>query len=109
MLGYHDESCVKYIIEKRIELLYPITNQKKFDIYVEGSKYKGVKKEWQPYLFNLELYSDSNIALPSVHDCILLSGMYKYLTPDMQAKVEIIVSRLFDEGYGGLKMFIFMH
>jgi hypothetical protein len=50
MLGYGNEASVKYIAGKRINILYNFVNQKRYDIYVDASGYKGVKKEWQAYI-----------------------------------------------------------
>ena len=102
MLGYHDDSAVKYITEKRINITYNFTKQKRYDIYVDGSKLKSVKKEWQPYIINPELYSDGNISLPYAHDYILFAGMYKYLGKDLREKIENTVEWLLDENYSKL-------
>ena len=102
-LGYQNNPAVRYIAEKRINIAYNFTKQKRYDIYIDSSKLKGVKKEWHPYIINPELYYDGNIALPSVHDYILFSGIYKYLDKDLQEKVENIVEWLLDEEYRKLK------
>lgn len=99
MLGYSDEPAVQYITEKRINILYNFTKQKRYDIYVDGSKLKGVKKEWQQYIINPEIYADGNIALPTMHDYILFAGMFNYLDGDMKSKVETIVEWIFDSQY----------
>jgi hypothetical protein len=96
-MGYHNEKSVKYITGKRINILYEFTKQKRYDIYVDGSKFKGVKKEWQPYVINPNLYSDGNIALPSIHDLILFSGMYKHLDKENRQKIETVVQWIFNE------------
>lgn len=103
LLGYRDELAVQYIAEKRISILYNFTKQKRYDIYVvDGSKYKGVKKEWQQYLIDPELYADGNIALPAMHDYILFAGMYDQLDCDLKNKVENIVEWVFDSRYGDI-------
>ena len=98
-LGYQDDPAVKYITEKRVNIVYNFTKQKRYDIYVDGSKLKGVKKEWQPYVINPELYADGNIALPSYHDYVLFAGMYKYLDKDWQDKIENIIEWTLSDGY----------
>ena len=99
LLGYNDIPSIKYIAEKRINILYDFTKYKRYNIYVDGSKYKGVKKEWQPYLINPELYSDGNIALPTMHDFILFAGIYKGMNTELKDKIETIVEWIFDERY----------
>lgn len=99
MLGYHDDPAVRYITEKRINIAYDFTKQKNYDIYVDGSKLKGVKKEWQPYIINPDLYSDGNISIPSAHDYILFAGMYKYLDQYSQDKIENIAEWLLSKDY----------
>ena len=99
MLGYSDEPAIQYITKKRINILFNFTKQKRYDIYVDGSKFKGVKKEWQQYLINPELYADGNIALPTMHDYILFAGMYNQLDADMKNKVKTIVEWVFDGKY----------
>jgi hypothetical protein len=98
-LGYYNEKSVQYITNKRTNILYEFTKQKRYDIYINGSKLKGVRKEWQPYVINPCLYSDGNIALPSIHDLILFSGMYMYLDEENKQKIETIVEWIFDERY----------
>ena len=102
-LGYQDDEAVRYIAEKRINITYNFTKQKRYDIYVDGSKFKGVKREWQPYIINPELYSDGNIALPSYHDYILFAGIYKYLGKELQRKVDNTIEWLFSDEYIKLK------
>lgn len=99
MLGFYDQNAVHYITRQRIDILYEFTRQKCYDIYVDGSKLKGVKKEWQPYVINPELYADGNIRLPDSHDLVLFAGMYPYLSREDQDKIETIVSWLFDKKY----------
>ena len=99
MLGYANEASVKYITEKRINILYDFVKQKRYDIYVDASGYKGIKKEWQPYIIDPELYADGNIALPTMHDFILFAGMYNELDKSNKEKVEYIVSWIFHDEY----------
>lgn len=98
-LGYYDDPAVLYIVRKRIDVLYKFTHQKRYAIYVDGGELKGVKKEWQPYIINPDLYSDGHIALPDMHDYLLFAGMYPFLAYDDKAKVETIVQWLFEDGY----------
>jgi len=98
-LGYSDDIAVLHIIRKRIDVLYSFTRQKCYGIYIDGSKLKGVKKDWQPYIINPDLYADGHIALPDIHDSILFASMFNRLTDEEQKKVETIVEWLFDEGY----------
>jgi len=102
MLGYHDDLAVKYITEKRINIAYDFTHQKRYDIYIDSANLKGVKREWKSHIINPELYADGNIALPSAHDYILFAGMYKYLGKDFQEKIENIVEWLYCEEYSRL-------
>ena len=99
MLGYADEASVKYITEKRIDILNNFVKQKRYDIYVDASGYKGIKKEWQPYIVDPEIYRDGNIALPTMHDFILFAGMYNKLDKSNKEKVEKIVNWIFDPHY----------
>jgi len=88
MLGYQDDPAVRYIAEKRINIVYNFTKQKRYDIYADSAKLKYVKKEWQASVINPELYADGNISLPSAHDFILFAGMYEYLEKALREKVE---------------------
>jgi hypothetical protein len=99
LLGYANEPSVKYITEKRINLLYNFVKQKRYDIYVDVSEYKGIKKEWQPYIIDPKLYADGNIALPDIHDFILFADIYNELNESNRKKVESIVSWVFDPQY----------
>ena len=101
-LGYHGNAAILQIARKRLDILYLFTQQKRYDIYVDGSKLKGVKKEWQPHIINPDLYADGHIALPDMHDYLLFAGLLPYLTNDEKAKAEAIVEWLFDEGYSGI-------
>jgi hypothetical protein len=99
MLGYADESSVKYIAEKRISILHNFVKHKRYDIYVEPSGYKGIKKEWREYIINPELYADGNIALPDMHDLILFAGIYGELDKVKKEKVDSIVAWILDAQY----------
>jgi hypothetical protein len=102
LLGYYDNPAVQCISRKRIAVLYEFTKHKSYDIYVDGSKLKGVKKEWQPYIINPDLYADGHIALPDMHDLLLFAGMYPHLEEAQQNKIENIVEWFFGEGYSGI-------
>jgi hypothetical protein len=98
-LGYWDDAAVRYITKKRIGILYAFTSEKRYDIYTDGAKLKGVKKEWQPYVIDPDLYTDGNIALPTMHDYILFAGMYRHLDTDDRNKIDAIVKWVFDDRY----------
>lgn len=98
-LGFADDSAVIYIVKQRIEILYEFACQMRYDIYIDGARLKGVKKEWQPYMINPDLYADGNISLPDMHDFILFAGMYSFLSEEDRNKVEVIVQWLFGDGY----------
>ena len=102
LLGFFDDNTVQYITRERLKILYSFTKQKKYDIYIDGSRLKGVKKEWQPFIINPDLYKDGNIALPDMHDLLLFAGMYNHLTKEEQQKAETIVEWFFDEKYKGI-------
>ena len=99
LLGFGDDSAVGVIARKRLDILYEFTRQKRYDIYVDGSKLKGVKKEWQPYVIDPVLYADGHIALPDMHDFLLFAGMYPTFTAEERRKAETIAEWLFEEGY----------
>ena len=99
LLGYYDDTAVLHIVRKRIDILYTFTRNKRYDIYIDGSMLKGVKKDWQPYIINPELYSDGHIALPDMHDFILFAGMLPFLAVEERDKVEVITEWLFSEDY----------
>ena len=98
-LGYYDDPTVLHIARERIDVLYSFTRNKRYDIYVDGSKMKGVKKEWQPYIINPDLYFNGHIALPDMHDYILFAGILPFITAEEREKVEVITEWLFGEGY----------
>jgi len=102
LLGYAREPSVAYVAHKRANILYEFTRQKRYDIYRGDLSYPGANKAWKPYIVDPELYKDGNIALPSIHDMILLAGMYPHFGPDMKHKVETIVQWLFGEGYASI-------
>lgn len=102
LLGFQDDPAVLHILRKRIDVLYGFTRQKRYDIYIDGSKLRGVKKEWQPYIINPQLYADGHISLPDMHDFILFAGMYAHLSAEEQGKIETITKWLFDERYNGI-------
>jgi hypothetical protein len=103
MLGCGDDPAIQYITDKRIRILNDFTKQKRYDVYVDGSKYKGVKKEWQKHIIDPVLYADGNIALPAAHDYILFAGMYDRLNTEKRYMVETIVDRLFDNRYSDIR------
>ena len=99
LLGFHDDPAVLHTVLRRIDILYDFTRQKRYDIYVDGSKLKGVKKEWQPFIIDPELYSDGHIALPDMHDFLMFAGMYPFLSDKDKSKAEAIAGWLFDKDY----------
>jgi hypothetical protein len=98
-LGYHGDPAVLRIARKRLDALYAFTRWKRYDIYVDGSKLKGVKKEWQPYIIDPDLYADGHIVLPDMHDMLMFAGMYPFLVAEDKEKAENVVEWLFGEGY----------
>jgi hypothetical protein len=102
LLGYYDNPAVQHITRQRIDVLYGFTSQQTYDIYVDGSKLKGIKKEWQPYIIKPSLYADGHIALPDMHDLLLFAGMYPHLDSIDQIKIDNIVAWLFGDGYSGI-------
>lgn len=101
-LGFYNEPAVEYITGQRINILYEFTRQMRYDIYIDGQKLKGVKKEWQPYVINPDLYADGNISLPDMHDLLLFAGMYPFLTEENRNKAEAVVQWFFGSGYGSI-------
>ncbi len=99
LLGYGGDPAVLHITRERIDILYSFTLGKRYDIYVDGSKLKGVKKEWQPYIIDPALYFNGHIALPDIHDFILFAGMLPFLNSEEIKKVEVITEWLFNEDY----------
>jgi hypothetical protein len=102
-LGYSSEPSVINITNKRIDYLYDFTKEKRYDIFVNGAKYTGVKKEWQPLLINPMLYADGNLSIPSVYDVILLAGMYCHLNDNQKLKTNTIISWILNEKYDTFK------
>lgn len=102
-LGYGTEPSLISITNKRITYLYDFTKEKTYDIYVDGTKFPGVKKEWQPLLINPSLYADGNLSIPSVFDIILLAGMYDYLNENQRMKIDTIISWILNEKYREIK------
>ena len=98
-LGYHNEPSVKYVAEKRINIVYEFTKQKRYDVYNPTAKYPGARKEWLASILDPSLYADGNIVLPSIHDFILFAGMYQHLPQEMRDKIEVITAWIFDENY----------
>ena len=99
LLGFYEDEAIKHIFGQRLEILYNFTKKKCYEIYVDGSQFKGVKKEWQPFVINPDLYANGHIALPDIHDLLLFAGMYKHLTKVEQQKVETIVEWFFEPQY----------
>jgi len=98
-LGYHDDPAILHIARKRLDILYRFTRQKRYDIYCDGSKMKGMKQEWRPHVIDPSLYADGHIALPDMHDFLLFAGLLPYFSEDEKDKAEIIAGWLFGEGY----------
>ena len=100
LAGYRSDSGVMHVLQKRIEKLYEFTKKKRYDIYVDGSKYPGVKKEWQTLLIDPDLYQDGNISIPTIHDYFLLSAYeFDEFNEETKKKVDTIVEWIFDEKY----------
>lgn len=103
MIGYKDEYAVKVVTQKRIKILYEFAKEKNYNIYTDGQKYKGVKKEWQSTLIDPKYYLDSNIAIPTIHDYFLFSTVYRDSDDDTKEKIDVIVSWLFNDKCNDIK------
>ncbi|MDD4773264.1 MAG: hypothetical protein PHZ09_06615 [Eubacteriales bacterium] len=101
-VGYAADPAVLHIARQRLDILYEFTRQKRYDIYVDGSKLGGVKKEWQPHVINPDLYAGGHIPLPDMHDLILFAGMSPHLTDAERDRAESVAGWLFGEGYAGI-------
>jgi hypothetical protein len=99
LLGYANEPCVRFIAEKRANLLYGFTKQGRYDIYADVTGLPGIKKEWKPFIVDPALYADGNIRVPTIHDFILFAGMYSSLDEAEKVKVETIVGWIFSDSY----------
>ncbi|MDR1533204.1 MAG: hypothetical protein LBS62_13665 [Clostridiales bacterium] len=100
--GYCDEPAVRYVVDKRLQILYNFTKQKRYDVCRPCLDYAGVPPEWRAHIIDPDLYSDGNIALPSIHDYILLAGAYRCLGREDKAKAETVAEWLFGQGYEGV-------
>ena len=98
-MGYWNEPSVQYVVRKRLDILYNFTKQKRYDVCRQDIDFVGVTKEWRSNIIDPDLYSDGNIALPSIHDYILLAGAYQHLDKEEKDKAEMVVAWLFDDGY----------
>ena len=98
-MGYWSEPAVQYVVRKRLEILYNFTKQKRYDVCRYEPDFVGVPKQWRSHIIDPDLYSDGNIALPSIHDYILLAGAYRYLSQEEKNKAEVISTWLFGNGY----------
>jgi len=101
-LGYAGEKSVRYVAEKRANIIYGFTRQNRYDVYRDDLAYPGANKAWKPYILDPELYRDGNIAFPSVHDLILFAGMYPYFDRETKERVETTVKWIFDERYASI-------
>ncbi|HCS72530.1 MAG TPA: hypothetical protein DIW17_01460 [Clostridiales bacterium] len=98
-MGYWNEPSVQYVVKKRLEILYNFTKQKRYDVCRSDIDFVGVPKEWRTHIIDPDLYNDGNIALPSIHDYILLAGAYQHLGKGEKGKAETIAEWLLDEKY----------
>ncbi|MEG0766998.1 MAG: hypothetical protein RR482_04715 [Clostridia bacterium] len=98
-MGYFYEPSVQYVVRKRLQILYDFTKQRRYDVCRQDLDSAGIPPVWRSHVIDPSLYEDGNIALPSLHDYILLAGAYAYLSPDEQQKAETIVQWLFGNGY----------
>lgn len=96
LAGYFDPPVLQ-VAENRLDRLAAFAAQDRFDIYVDGSRYPGVKKEWQRWLIDPVLYADGQISLPTIHDCFLFSAVQPLWrgTPH-EAQLSSVVDWLFD-------------
>jgi hypothetical protein len=97
--GHYDNEAVRYIAQKRINLLYDFISENNFNIYIDSAGLKGVPKAWKEYILNPGLYKDGNVKLPFRHDIILFAGIYAYLEKDMQHKTDKIVEWMCSDDY----------
>jgi hypothetical protein len=98
-LGYTYEKSVRYVAEKRLNIVYNFAKQGRYNLYRADLNYPGAKSDWKPYILDPELYRDGNIALPSIHDLILFAGMYGSFSEAEKQKAETAVSWIFGKDY----------
>ena len=97
MLGYSGHNAVRRVVRKRLDILYNFTKQVRYDIYMDGSMCKSVPAAWKTRIVAPSLYTDGNIALPTVHDLILFAGMMNELTPAERDMAENVVAWVLSE------------
>ena len=101
-MGYHGEDSVRYVADKRIDIVYEFARQKRYDIYREGARYPGTQKAWLPHIVDPALYRDGNIALASFPDYVLYAGMYRHASQAQRDKIETIVEWVYGDEYAQL-------
>lgn len=101
-LGYGDVPCVQQVARKRIDILYAFARQGRYDLYKRDTAYPGVKKEWKALILDPALYADGNIAIPSIHDCLLMAGLYAGLDRAAREKIDAVLAWMFAPEYAAL-------
>ena len=78
LAGYRDKA-IRQVAEKRINILFEFTCQKRYDIYVDGSKLPGVPQQWAAWVIDPDLYADGQIHFPTIHDFVLLAAVVPWI------------------------------
>jgi hypothetical protein len=98
LAGYEDPA-IQHIRQKRLDILYEFTKQRRYDIYIDGSKLPGVPREWQPWIVDPDLYADGQIHIPVPHDIVLLSTFPISLPEYQQNKINTVIRWLLSPEY----------
>ena len=107
--GIYDDYLMEFV-KDRIGTIYDFAVQKRYDIYDDISKYKGIPKSFQNRpIICPDLYENGKFCFPLEYDIYGFAYVYQKQPADLQDKIDNIIEYIMDnkfqsieDGYGVL-------
>ena len=99
LAGYIQQDVVKQVLLFRLNSIYEIIKDGRFDIYEQPGKYRIHPKEWSAHILKWEIYTDGNIKLPFIHDVFGFINLWKHGNQETKDKIGTIINWILTPEY----------
>lgn len=91
LAGYIQHDVVKQVLLFRLNSIFEIIKDGRFDFYEQPGKYRIHPKEWSDHILKLEIFADGNIKLPFIHDVFGFIDLWKHGNQETKDKIGTII------------------
>jgi hypothetical protein len=91
LAGYIEHEAVGRVIRSRLDAIYEVLKDGRFDIYEEPGRLSVHPKEWANHLLKWDIYSDGIIKLPLIHDICGFACLRKRANKEVKRKIGTII------------------